>query len=68
MLDPEVSLAEIGLATGFADQSHFTRVFRQMTGYTPACFRETLGKGKASYPQYATQIPALSGGYLPNIG
>jgi AraC family transcriptional regulator len=32
-------LAEIASAAGFADQSHFSRVFRQRTGLTPAKFR-----------------------------
>jgi AraC family transcriptional regulator len=32
-------LAEISLSAGFADQSHFTRVFRHATGLTPASFR-----------------------------
>jgi AraC family transcriptional regulator len=32
-------LAEIALEAGFADQSHFTRVFRQKTGVTPARYR-----------------------------
>jgi AraC-like DNA-binding protein len=27
-------------ATGFADQSHFTKVFRRMVGVTPKQFRE----------------------------
>ncbi|MGP0098620.1 MAG: helix-turn-helix transcriptional regulator [Terriglobales bacterium] len=40
MLAPEISLAEISLAVGFADQSHLTRVFRRATGMTPAGFRE----------------------------
>ena len=46
MLEPEVSLAEISLATGFADQSHFTRAFRRVTGTSPGCFREILGAGR----------------------
>ena len=33
------SLSEIASETGFADQSHFTRVFRQVTGTTPAAYR-----------------------------
>ncbi len=33
------SLAAIALSAGFADQSHFTRVFRQRMGITPAAFR-----------------------------
>jgi AraC-like DNA-binding protein len=32
-------LSEIAQATGFADQSHFCRHFRQVTGQTPAAWR-----------------------------
>ncbi len=39
MLTPERSVAEISLAAGYADQSHFTRAFRRSTGMTPAAFR-----------------------------
>lgn len=39
MLAPQKSLAEIGLETGFADQSHFTRAFRSITGMSPGAFR-----------------------------
>lgn len=39
MLAPETTLAEISLATGFADQSHFTRAFRKVTGMSPGAFR-----------------------------
>lgn len=33
------SLAQIGLELGFCDQSHFCRVFRKVTGFTPLEFR-----------------------------
>lgn len=33
-------IAEIALELGFASQSHFTQVFRQMTGTTPARLRD----------------------------
>ena len=33
------SLAEVGIEVGFSDQSHFTRVFTQMTGETPGALR-----------------------------
>lgn len=32
------SIARVALATGFADQSHFTRVFKRLVGDTPARF------------------------------
>jgi AraC family transcriptional regulator len=33
------SLAEIAAEAGFADQSHFTRVFRRQVGVTPGEYR-----------------------------
>jgi len=38
---PDSDLASVALAAGFADQSHFTRVFKQVTGMTPGTFRAT---------------------------
>lgn len=40
----EDSLAEIALAAGFSDQSHFCRVFRRVTGTTPARYRAARGR------------------------
>jgi len=42
MLVPEISLAEIALGAGFADQSHFTRAFHKVTGTSPGAFRALL--------------------------
>jgi AraC family transcriptional regulator len=42
MLQPQKSLAEISLASGFADQSHFTRAFRRITGMSPGSFRKLI--------------------------
>jgi len=39
---PSMSLTEIGLESGFTDQSHFTNVFRRFVGSTPAKFRSSL--------------------------
>jgi len=33
------NLAEIALACGFSDQSHFTTAFRRLTGMSPHCYR-----------------------------
>jgi len=42
LADPDRPLADIAVATGFSDQPHFTRVFRRLTGTTPAHFRSNL--------------------------
>ncbi|HBK83194.1 MAG TPA: AraC family transcriptional regulator [Flavobacterium sp.] len=42
--NPEYTLTEIAYLTGFSDQSHFTRVFKQITGESPSCFRKKLFK------------------------
>lgn len=39
------SLAEIGLKTGFADQSHFTREFRRICGVTPGVYQRAARAG-----------------------
>ena len=39
LLEGQLPLAEIAAATGFADQSHFTRVFGQSNGMPPATWR-----------------------------
>lgn len=40
MAHTETSLTEVALAAGFADQSHFSRSFRRLTGITPAEWRK----------------------------
>jgi AraC family transcriptional regulator len=42
MLDSRATLADISMEVGFADQSHFSRAFRSITGSTPAAFRAML--------------------------
>ncbi|HSE48848.1 MAG TPA: helix-turn-helix domain-containing protein [Terriglobales bacterium] len=41
-------LAEIALACGFADQSHFTNLFRRYQGLPPAAFRSAHRSGRTS--------------------
>jgi AraC-like DNA-binding protein len=38
--DSEIPLAEVALTSGFADQSHFSRVFKRQVGMTPGAFRK----------------------------
>src|SRR5262249_41015038 len=40
----ETPLSHIALQTGFADQSHFSRTFKTLTGMTPAQFRNMSGR------------------------
>ena len=42
LADTEVSLAEIALAAGFSDQSHFSNLFRRHTGLSPFQFRRAV--------------------------
>jgi AraC family transcriptional regulator len=35
-------ISEISFDLGFADNSHFTRVFKQATGYTPLTYRKSM--------------------------
>ena len=44
------SLAEVALACGFADQSHFTRVFSNYMGVSPGRWRKTFQAGPADGP------------------
>jgi AraC family transcriptional regulator len=39
LVTSDVPLVEIALAAGFADQSHFSKVFKRLAGMTPSQFR-----------------------------
>jgi len=43
LLDSKLSLTEIALTCGFADQSHFTRVFTANVGISPGALRRARG-------------------------
>ena len=45
LLQPGASLVQIAHATGFADQAHMTRVFKQFVGVTPAAWRRSQSPG-----------------------
>jgi AraC family transcriptional regulator len=40
LVESDAPLADIAMATGFADQSHFGRTFKRLLGVTPAAYRE----------------------------
>jgi len=40
--DGRLSLSDVALSCGFADQSHFTRVFTKLTGLNPSAWRRNL--------------------------
>jgi AraC family transcriptional regulator len=42
LLDSNAPLADIALAAGFSDQSHFGRRFKQAIGVTPAAYRAAM--------------------------
>ncbi|WP_114240765.1 AraC family transcriptional regulator [Dyella sp. C9] len=44
IVETNLSLAEVSLMTGFADQSHFTRRFHFHAGCTPAAFAREQGR------------------------
>lgn len=42
LIGSDLSLADIALTCGFADQSHFTRIFARMTGTPPGTWRRSI--------------------------
>lgn len=57
----ENSLGEVGSLCGFADQSHFTRVFTQIVGVTPGVWRRNAGRGKGGN----ASAPLVPHGFSP---
>jgi AraC family transcriptional regulator len=50
-------LVEIAVSCGFYDQSHFTRIYKEHTGFTPAAHRRSLHAGADTNPALAVQRP-----------
>ncbi|MBA2480048.1 MAG: helix-turn-helix domain-containing protein [Planctomycetes bacterium] len=46
--DIDLSIKQIAARTGFEDQYHFSRVFRQIDGVPPTAYREALLAGRSS--------------------
>ena len=55
----ELSLAQISVEAGYADQSHFTRSFRAWAGVTPGRYRAIVGgcPGPVAGPAPSTHLP-----------
>ncbi|MDH6230505.1 AraC-like DNA-binding protein [Mesorhizobium soli] len=47
LLESDHTLAEVALACGFSDQSHFTRVFTRLVGASPGAWRLSVVSGNA---------------------
>ena len=47
---PQFTVRQVAEATGFADQSHFTKVFRRLVGLTPVQFRQQPDSQSARLP------------------
>ena len=60
MMDHETSLADLSCDLGFADQSHFTRTFRTLTGYSPSAFRALLAREAITSSASPSLRPFLS--------
>jgi AraC family transcriptional regulator len=44
MTNSDATIAEVALASGFSDQSHFSRTFKRFTGLTPTQFRTSVSQ------------------------
>lgn len=47
LLEGALSVAEVAIATGFADQAHLTRAFGQIVGVPPGAWQRTRRQGRA---------------------
>ena len=57
LAETELSLAEIALMTGFADQSHFTKRFHRQVGSTPAVFAREQGRRRSAIRWVRSILP-----------
>jgi AraC-like DNA-binding protein len=51
-----VPLAELALSAGFADQAHFTRMFRSAYGMTPGRYARLRARGARTRPTRALSV------------
>jgi AraC family transcriptional regulator len=55
LLSGELPLAEIALVTGFAEQSHFCRVFKNLIGTSPGAWRREHANARST-PKRSSQL------------
>lgn len=57
--EPEIGLADLAMALGYADQSHFTREFREFGGVSPGRYRRISPASPRHVPVEATADGAM---------
>lgn len=59
--NPRPSLADIAAETGFCDQSHFTKTFREKRGLTPLQYRRQHLQGTGTGRSRCSTMPSANG-------
>jgi AraC family transcriptional regulator len=57
MLQTDMSLSDIAIGCGFADQAHLSKQFRVVTGGTPAAWRRAKRAQDADMASFPVQVP-----------
>lgn len=68
MLHGEQSIAAVGLACGFTDQSAFTRQFKATTGMTPRAYRAMVLAERTPAPQIVNRSAAPADAHSSALG
>jgi AraC family transcriptional regulator len=56
--ETSAKIAEIAATLGFADQSHFTRTFKRVTGVPPSAFNREVRSARMSNLRTDDSMPA----------
>ncbi len=66
LIREQASLSAIAVDTGFSDQAHFTRVFRRLTGQTPALWRREQRTQHGPARTVPVERAELHPAFIPN--